>query len=88
MEESLLGIGAFCLIALILLMSGWRKAGRLMLLAWNLLLSGLLLRVLVLPSHRFDGWEHFQQAAAVFLVSIAALAGSWSGMRMSRRRRT
>ncbi len=79
----LIGIGAFCFIALILLLSGPGTAGGSMLFAWNLAVWALLLWALARPSYRFSGPEHFEQFMILFFVSLAALAGSWSAMRSS-----
>ena len=80
MSVTLMGVGAFALFSLILTLRGG-TLGRRMLFAWNLLVFALLLCALTRPSYRFEGMEHFQQGAILFAVSLAALAGSWSGMR-------
>ncbi len=80
MGLTLMGVGAFALLSLILTLRGGALGWR-MVFAWNLLVFALLLCALTRPSYRFEGMEHFQQGAILFVVSLAALAGSWSGMR-------
>ncbi len=80
MGVALMGFGAFALLSLILTVRGGALAWR-MLFGWNFLVFALLLCALTRPSYRFEGMEHLQQGAVLFVVSLAALAGSWSGMR-------
>ena len=81
MAMVLTGIGAFSLIALILLISGPGNSGGRLLFFWNLLVCALLLCAFTRPSYRFDGPEHFEQGVVLFLVSVVALVGSWSAAR-------
>ena len=80
MAVTLVGVGAFALLSLILAVRGG-ALGRRLLFVWNLLVFALLVCALTRPSYRFEGLEHFQQGAVLFVISMAALAGSWSAMR-------
>lgn len=86
MGVTLMSVGAFALLSLILTPRR-RALGRRMLFAWNLLVFALLLCALTRPSYRFEGMEQFQQGALLFVVSLAALAGSWSAMRSAGAKR-
>ena len=80
MAVTLLAVGAFALLSLILAVRGG-ALGRRLLFVWNLLVFALLVSALTRPSYRFEGLEHVQQGAVLFVISMAALAGSWSAMR-------
>jgi len=78
--NTLLGLGIFGLLALVL---AWRggKLMRLPMVLCNLVILSLLVSALARSSYRFDGIDDFWNLVYVTLLSILALAGSWMHMR-------
>lgn len=81
MPMTLIGLSVFCWVALKFLMFGMRKLGNLLFVAWNILVSSLLLCALVRPSYSFVSTAHFHDITALFVISLLALAGSWVSLR-------
>lgn len=83
MSLTLMGLGVFGLFSILL---AWvrSKLARLPMLLWNLLVCSLLICAFARPSYRFDGIEHLQQGAILFVLSLFALVGSWLVLRAAR----
>ena len=78
--NTLLGLGIFGLLALVL---AWRggKLMRLPMVLCNLVILSLLICAFTRSSYRFDGIDDFWNLVYVTLLSILALAGSWIHLR-------
>lgn len=78
--NTLLGLGIFGLLALLL---AWRggKLMRLPMVLCNVVILSLLVSALARSSYRFDGIDDFWNLVYITLFSILALAGSWIHLR-------
>jgi hypothetical protein len=78
--NTLLGLGIFGLLALLL---AWRggKLMRLPMVLCNVVILSLLVSALARSSYRFDGIDDFWNLVYITLFSILALAGSWMHLR-------
>ena len=78
--NTLLGLGIFGLLALVL---AWRggKLMRLPMVLCNVVILSLLVYAFTRSSYRFDGIDDFWNLVYVTLLSILALAGSWIHLR-------
>ncbi len=76
MALALIGLGVFGLLSIALSRTR-SKSARMLMLLWNLLVSGLLVYAFCGPSYKFDGMEHLHHGLILFLISLIALWGSW-----------
>ena len=76
MALALIGLGVFGLLSIALSRTR-SKSARMLMLLWNLLVSGLLVYAFFGPSYKFDGMEHLHHGLILFLISLIALWGSW-----------
>jgi hypothetical protein len=78
--NTLLGLGIFGLLALLLAWGGG-KLMRLPLVLCSLVILSLLVCAFTRASYRFDGIDDFWNLVYITLLSILALAGSWMHLR-------
>ena len=83
LAQALLAMGVLGLIALILLLR-LKAAASWLLLLWNLGVISVLICAVTRSSYRFNGMEHFTNGVYLFLLSFAALVGSWFQVRAAR----
>jgi hypothetical protein len=82
--RTLIGMGLFALLSVLLALSGG-KLGSVLMLLWNLLVVSLLVYAGAWSSYRFDGMEHFQKGLLLLGAALLALWGSWIQLRRPRR---
>ena len=82
MAVTLIGLALFALLAIALSLKR-SKLARMLMLLWNLLVSGLLVCAFARPSYKFDGMEHLHQGIILFLISLIALYGSWTAIKQA-----
>ena len=80
MALTLIGLALFALLAVALSLKR-SKLARMLMLLWNLLVSGLLVCAFARPSYKFDGMEHLHHGIILFLISLIALWGSWTAIK-------
>ena len=79
---TLIGGGLLALIGTGLAL-GRVRIGALLMLVWNTAVSSILICAFTRSSYHFDGVEHLTSGIYLFLVSLAALWGSWIQFRTS-----
>ena len=78
--NTMLGLGIFGLLALLLASRGG-KLMRVPMILWNVVILSLLVCAFTRASYRFDGIDDFWNLVYITLLSILALAGSWMHLR-------